>query len=190
MNGWKKWQCQSNNVQSYSRVFLGHCAEDQGEHYVALSEKLEDHIHFFSVHNNFARSDAKVDDSTPDKSPDWRNLPDEIWEIILKMFIQSCAFEWPHHTCSVFNALYNKCEVYFQSPTRIYIGISDALAKEKKSRITASVLRLVRQLGSFNGPALELKRILSSKGWNSTWIEVMPEALSWYVITNIFWTKK
>ena len=79
------------------------------------------------------------------------------------MFIQSCAFEWPHHTCSVFNALYNTCEVYFQSPTRIYIGISDALAKEKKSRITASVLRLVRQLGSFNGPALELKRILSSK---------------------------
>ena len=60
----------SDNVQSYPHVFLGHCAEGQGEHYVALSEKLDDHIDFFSVHNNFVRSEAKADESAPDKSPD------------------------------------------------------------------------------------------------------------------------
>ena len=74
----------SGNVQSYQQVFLGHCAEGQGEHYVALSEKLDYHIGFFSVHNNFVRSEAKADESAPDKSPDWRNLPDNIWETIFK----------------------------------------------------------------------------------------------------------
>ena len=60
----------SDNVQSYPRIFLGHCAHYQGEHYVALSEELEDPIDFFSVHNNFVRSEAKAEESTPDKSPD------------------------------------------------------------------------------------------------------------------------
>ena len=175
----------SDNVQSYPQVFLGPCDEGQDEHYAALSEKVEDHIDFFSVHNDFIRSEAKADDSTPDKSPDWRNLPHEIWEIIFKMVFQSCVFEWPHHICSVFNALHNTCdrfttliEVYFQSLPRIYIGISDVLSKEKKSRITVSVLELVRQLRSFSGPVLGLKRILSSKRWNSAWIELMPERFS------------
>ena len=142
----------SDNVQSYPQVLLGHCDEGQDEHYVALLEKLEDHIDLFLVHNNFVRSEVKADESTPDKSPDWRNLPDEIWEIIFKMIFQSCVFEWPHHICSVFNALHKTCdrfatliEVYFQSLPQIYIGISDVLPKEKKSRITVSVLRLVRQ---------------------------------------------
>ena len=69
-------------------------------------------------------------------------------------------------------------EVYFQSFPRIYIGVSDVLSKEKKKRITVSDLKLVKQLGSFSGPVLELKRILSSKRWNSAWIELMPEAFS------------
>ena len=140
-----------DNVQSYPQVFLGHCAEGQGEHYVALSEELEDHIDFFSVHNNFVRSEAKADESTADKYPDGRNLLDEIREIIFKMVFQSCVFEWSHHICSVFNALHNTgdpfatlIEVYFQSLPRIYIGISNVLPKEKKIRITVSVLRLVR----------------------------------------------
>ena len=39
----------SDNVQSYPRVFLGHCAEYEGEHYVALSKEVEDQINFFTV---------------------------------------------------------------------------------------------------------------------------------------------
>ena len=81
------------NVQSYPRVFLGHCFEDQNKHYVALSEELKDHIDFFSVQNNFARSEAKPDESAPSKSPNWRNLPDGIWEIIFKKVFQSYVYE-------------------------------------------------------------------------------------------------
>ena len=66
----------SDNVQNYQQVFLGHCAEGQGEHYVALSEELEDHIDFICIHNDFVRCEAQADESTTDKSPDWRNLPD------------------------------------------------------------------------------------------------------------------
>ena len=72
-----------------------------------------------------------------------------------------------NHICTVFNALYNICdrfvtliEVYFQSFPRIYIGISNVLPKKKKSRINVSVLRLLRQLGSFSGPVLELKHFV------------------------------
>ena len=83
----------SDNVQSYPQVFLGHCDEGQDEHYVVLLEKLKDHTDFFSVHNNFVRSEATADESTPNKSPDWRNLPDEIWEIDFKMVFQSCVLE-------------------------------------------------------------------------------------------------
>ena len=143
------------------------------------------------------KSEVKADEIAPNKSPDWRNLPDEIWEIILETVFQSCVYEWPHRICSVFNHLYNKCDrsvtlikVYFQSLPQTYIGISDVLPKETKSRITDSVLRLVRQLGSFSGPVLELKRFLSSKQRNSAWIEIMLEAFSWHVTTNIFWRRK
>ena len=101
------------------------------------------------------------------------------------MVFQSCVFEWPHHICSVFNALYNTCdcfatliEVCFQSFPRIYTGISDVFPKEKKNRITVSIFRLVRPLGSFSGLVLELKRILSSRRWNSAWIELMPQTFS------------
>ena len=92
-----------------------------------------------------------------------------------------------NHIYTVFNALYDTCdrfatlvEVYFQSFPQIYIDISDVLPKEKKSRINVSVLRLVRQLGSFSGPVLELKHILSSKRCNSGRIELMPGPFSWY----------
>ena len=53
----------SNNVLSHQRVFLNHCADYQGEHYVALLEELEDHIDFFSIQNNFVRSEDKADES-------------------------------------------------------------------------------------------------------------------------------
>ena len=81
-------------------------------------------------------------------------------------------------------------EVSFQSLPRIHNDISYVLPKEENGRTTVSALRLARQLGLFSGPVLELKRILSRKRWNSTWIELMPEAFSWYVIANIFWRKK
>ena len=84
----------SDNVQSYPQVFLGHCAKVQVEDYVALSKKLEDHIDFFSNPKELARGDG-----------------DEIWEITFKMIFQCCVYEWPHHICSVFNTLYNTCDI-------------------------------------------------------------------------------
>ena len=126
-----------------------------------------------------------------------KHTTDEMWGIIFKMLFQSFVFEWLHHICSAVNALHNTCdrfatliEVYIQSLPRVYIGISNVFTKEKKSRITVSVFRLVRQLGSLSGPVFELKRILSSKRCNSAWIKLIPEAFSWYVITNFFWRKK
>ena len=100
----------SDNVQSYTQVFLSHCAESQVEHYVALSEELDDHNDFFSVQKDFVRTKAKGYESAPGKSTVWRNFPHEIGEIIFKMAFHSCVFEWPHHICSVFNALHYTCE--------------------------------------------------------------------------------
>ena len=186
----------SINAQSYPRDFLGHCPEGQGKHYVALSEELEDYIDFFSIQNNFARSETKADESAPNKSPKWRNLPDGIWEIIFKTVFQSCVYEWLHQIavylilCITRDRFATLIEVYFQSLPRIYIFIFDVLPKEEKSRITVSVLKLVRQLRSFSGLVLELKCILSRKRWNSALIELIPEAFTWHVITNIFWRKK
>ena len=90
--------------------FLSHCAEGQGEHYVALWEELDDHIDYFSVQNNFARSKAKADESATYKSPEWRNFLHAIWEIIFKMIFHSCFFKWSHYIYSVFNPLYDTCE--------------------------------------------------------------------------------
>ena len=154
------------------------CAEGQGEHYVALSEELEDHIDFFTVHSNF---------DCPQIIGTYRM---GYGKLSLKWFsslVSSNLHFICNHIYTVFNALYDTCdrfatlvEVYFQSFPQIYIDISDVLPKEKKSRINVSVLRLVRQLGSFSGPVLELKHILSSKRCNSGRIELMPEPFSWY----------
>ena len=68
----------SDNVQNYPHAFVGHCAEVQVEYYVTFLEELEDHIDFFPVQKNLLRSEAKADESALDKSPYWRNVPDEI----------------------------------------------------------------------------------------------------------------
>lgn len=131
----------SDNLQSYPQIFLCHCAEGQGVHYVPPSEELEDHI------------DKSSEPLTNHQIG--RNLPDELWQIIFKMTFQSFVYEWPHHICSELNTLYNTrdrfatlIEVYFQSLPQIYIGISNVLLKEKKSKIAFSVLKLVTKLGS------------------------------------------
>ena len=68
----------SDNVQNYPHAFVGHCAEVQVEYYVTFLEELKDHIDFFPVQKNLLRSEAKADESALDKSPYWRNVPDEI----------------------------------------------------------------------------------------------------------------
>ena len=68
----------SDNVQSYPQIFLCHCAEGQGVHYVPPSEELEDHIDKSSA--------------PPTHYQNGRNLPGELWQIIFKMTFQPFVY--------------------------------------------------------------------------------------------------
>ena len=74
---------------------------------------------------------------------------------------------------------------------RVYISDPFALQKQRNSEeIFVNMQGIIRSHGSMGGIVLELKRIINSPKWNTTWISLFAEAFGWYIIKNIIWKSK
>ena len=69
---------------------------------------------------------------------------------------------------------------------RVYISVERVL-NQKSGKRAVSIQRLIKR---FSGVILELKRIINSSKWNHTWVVLLPDVHSWFIVTNIFWRKR
>ena len=73
----------------------------------------------------------------------------------------------------------------------MYIPYEEALPSNLKGvKITVTVQRLIKKVGSSFLLILSLREILNHKNWYATWLELSPLVYGWFLIENIFWKAK
>ena len=142
----------------------------------------------------FSNDDAVDLSIEVDEQP--RELPYEIWKQTLSHVISQSDFLWPDHKCrllcrirSVNRQFYKIMKSLKLTLPRVYISDEQVL-NQKSGKRAASVQRLIKRFGLYSGVILELKRIINSSKRNHAWVVLLPDAHSWFIVTNIFWRKR
>jgi len=74
---------------------------------------------------------------------------------------------------------------------RIYFSCGDALPETKENgMILVNMKRITKVMRKFSGVVLSLKEIINDTKWYISWLELIPQAYGWFMISNIFWKRK
>ena len=142
----------------------------------------------------FSNDDAVDLSIEVDEQP--RELPYEISKQTLSHVISQSDFLWLDHKCrllcrirSVNRQFYKTMKSLKLTLPRVYISDEQVL-NQKSGKRAASVQRLIKRFGLYSGVILELKRIINSSKRNHALVVLLPDAHSWFIVTNIFWRKR
>ena len=71
---------------------------------------------------------------------------------------------------------------------RVFIKYASCLPKKRKNgEVVVNSQKKIRSFGSNSGIVLNLKRIILSPKWNTSWLILLPEKNDWYIVKDIYW---
>ena len=152
----------SRNFSPQNRAFLGHSAENQVEHYVALSQI--DNFESSEVVTLTLDWSIAFDFSTAAPSKFFGDLPPESIKLILLTAIGNSEYFWPSHVAYTFSALQSVCKFcraevdVTAMNSQVYFSHPDILPKSKGVVVRVNMQRIIRNARSFSGLVINVKR--------------------------------
>ena len=174
-------------------VYLGHFAENHGEHYVSLAAWSQSNAGSTSddladcesvsedIEDDLMTDNDQEDDTIVSQEIDINEqqfLNNDVLEMIIKFLL--CSFPFMRSRLKDVNRFFRATVEQVPFPS-VYIL---ELANEP---VIISVRRIINLKGRGSGAVVRVKQIINSPRWHLAWLKLRPQSYGWVAITDITW---